>query len=414
MPIDASIPLRVKSSRLGELALQFAQTRNQNKLAQRAENRQNRLLQIQEESSQRKDAERSRQNSLRDVANIYQSTIEPMIEQDGGNIARAMQAVDQFIEQNPDNMPTISALEGVKQQFQQDPASGIKIMQNMVRQARSEKLIGQLPKGDQVNILIRGKEDDGIRSAVENERGQLVDPRSFNLIPGAYKAPRQTETQEGPLTKSGKNKAILEDTDLRISVEQNITNIDDLKGLIARPEFVGGLTGDGLRVANSAIQQMRQLAGIASPIKDGKFDESAAGKDLSPENLSKFRQAAITGDEQKSAVSELSFIIAKSLNPDGKISDADVRQAEVILGGGADVVSRKNALDKLSNRLIRNYNISRRIKGEAGVLPGKFNPLSIDGILNKTTDPASAPQSEQSFDEVGKSVAEDILRSFEK
>lgn len=450
MPINPNIPLSVKPSRLGELALQFVNQRNQNQradkqlalqnrsadrqdqalqlqaqraqqaneLSQKAELRQNRLLQIQEDSNTRKQVEVSRTNSLRDVGNIYQNTIEPMIKSDQGDPTRAMSAIDEIISGGQASPETVAALQGAKQQFQQDPANAVRVMKGIVRQAQSEKLIGLPETGEQINYNIRGQENDEPRGGAVNTRGQIVDSITRRVVPNAYKSPTSSNVSTGPLTKSGKNKAILEDTDLRISVKQNVTNIKDLKDLVARPEFSGGLTGDGIRLANSAVRQMSQLSGLISPIKGGKFDEDSAEKNLSKENLSKFRQAAITGDEHESSVSELSFIIAKSLNPDGKISDADVRQARVILGDGADVISRVNALEKLENRLVRNYNISGRTKREMGVL-GDFKPLSIEGILNpdsiqhleqNNAQPTqSVTQPTPQPDDAGFSIADEII-----
>ena len=188
-------------------------------------------------------------------------------------------------------------------------------------------------------------------------------------------------------TKSTRDKAKLAGQDAEISVRNNIEGIGEVKNLVASPDFQGGLSGDIYSMANSVVQQYHQATGSKSLIDaNGVLDESKLK--LSKQSLSRFRRAAINDDRTESATLELAFILAKDLNEDGKISDADVRQAEKILGKGGDKDALLSTLSDVQKRMIRKYNNKAKVKG--------WNQMKMEDITGKkgvdfdiNADPAS-------------------------
>ena len=196
---------------------------------------------------------------------------------------------------------------------------------------------------------------------------------------GYVKAPTQQLT--GDLSSSGKNKLTLLGIEGEQGVRNNVREIGNLMDTVASKDFVGGLTGDAIQSLNSARQQVTQLFGGENYLtEDGKINPSAFAED------STMRAKAIKGEVAESQTLELAFIIAKSLNPDGKISDADVRQAGQILGDSADPKSRYALLSKVQKRIVDRYNsdqtvIARRLcNGDTACMRQKFTPLKLKDL----------------------------------
>lgn len=210
--------------------------------------------------------------------------------------------------------------------------------------------------------------------AVENEQGQIVDAVSGKHLPNAFKAPTKTETRTGPLTKSGKNKLALSGIEGEQNVRNNVRNIGELIKTVASPDFLGGNLGNAVQALNSARAQVGQLFGGEEYLTDdGELNPQAF------KTGSKFRKMAIEGNVAESQTLELAFIMAKALNPDGKISDADVRQAGKILGDSADPKVRSALLRKVQNRIVDRYNSDQKVV--ARHTGGKFTPLKLDKLL---------------------------------
>jgi len=202
---------------------------------------------------------------------------------------------------------------------------------------------------------------------------------------GKFKMPAELSAGDTTrLTKSGANKIEQTMIDDEISTKQNIKNIQPIIDLISSDDYVGGVSGQLLQNINSAVAQYRQLTGQDSVLtEDGQLDESKV--DLSEENMGRFRRAAATSERTGSAVLELAYLHAKSLDPGGRLSDADVRNAERILGDGADKATRIRLLRDLQERMVRNYNVANKVRSRAlGIQP---DPISIDEIKGEERPP---------------------------
>ena len=163
----------------------------------------------------------------------------------------------------------------------------------------------------------------------------------------------------------------------------NIRDIDSLIETVSSPDFLGGNLGNAVQALNSARSQATQVFGGEDYLTDdGKVNPKAFKTD------SKFRKMAITGNLAESQTLELAFILAKSLNPDGKISDADVRQAGKILGDSADPKVRKKLLDNVKKRIIARYNSDQSVIARRQKKP--FTPLTIEGLTGEKKEAGSA------------------------
>lgn len=238
-------------------------------------------------------------------------------------------------------------------------------------------------EGSQINILVPGV--DGVQPGVVDKQGRIVHPTTRKPIPGAIKAPSQQETGEpGSLTQSQIGKEQIDFEERRIGVRNSIQDIEKVRSLVLSDEFIGGLSGDIASSANSVIQQVKQITGGASVFDDnGRLDPDKLN--LSKENMSRFRRAAINDDRVDSAIMELAFVFAKELNPDGRISDADVRSAERIISQGADKASINATLSDVQERIVRRLNNRAKEKGKQG--------LTMEEILGKKDTPK--PQTRQ-------------------
>ena len=201
----------------------------------------------------------------------------------------------------------------------------------------------------------------------------------------------------GIITPSQAGKEEVEMTTDEVNVRQNVTGMEEVIKRVASDDFIGGTAGDAVSVINSFAQQTKQLMGLDSIIKNGEIDETQL--DLSPKNMARFRRAAINDDRVDSAILELAYIKAKSLDPGGRLSDADVRFAEKMLRSGADKASLINLLRDNQKRAIRNYNERVKVTNRRR---GRKDPLlDIEDLLG-----AGAGTSSRSSRQIADSILE--------
>lgn len=260
-----------------------------------------------------------------------------------------------------------------------------RISKGVIQVARENKLIGAAETGKQVNAQLQ---DGRIVSLIENPQGQLVDPVTRKQVPGAIKAPAKSLVATGTAadlrTKSQIGKEQVEAREAEIGLRQNVTDMNRLRDIVASEDFVGGTAGQVASLINSAAAQVRQVSGEDPVLRGKKLNKALFAKGTSKETFGRFRKAAITADRFESAVLELAFLKAKSLNPDGKISDADVRAAEKILGKGADKASRLVLIDDIIKRTVEHFNIAGRVRSKEHV------DLTADEILGRKTQTGTA------------------------
>lgn len=226
-------------------------------------------------------------------------------------------------------------------------------------------------KKDEVNLhTLMSPDGKQIRSFRKD------DPNVDRLLgQGWTPAPTRQETAKpGGFTASQSGKIAIGSIEGEQNLRNNVREIGNLMDTVASPDYVGGVTGDMIQVLNSARQQVSQVFGGEKYLKEG-------GK-LNPEAFSEkgtFRAKAIAGELAESEKLELAFILAKSLNPDGKISDADVRQAGMILGDSADPKVRKALLAKVQKRIVDKYNSDGMVLKRRGAIKD-FSPIKLKDL----------------------------------
>lgn len=351
--VDSSIPMSGRVNNIGGLLRQGVRDFKNDQQQDIQNQAQNRLTQLREDKFAQDESAEQQKSITKEFASVYQGQIAPLIQE-----GRMDEAKDMFRKRASVEGASQATWQDGLRMFEENPEQAINKFSQTIKQAQFDKLIPPKQKGGQINILVPGKE--GIQGGVENSQGQIVDPITRKVIRGAIKAPARSQQETGPigsLTKSQHGKTLKEHADAEVITEQNVESMEDLKKIITSDDFVGGVSGDVLQFINSGMAQFRQLTGVDSVTVNGEVDPSLFE---SKADLSAMRRAAINADVEESLVTELSFIIAKSLNPDGKISDADVRQAAVILGKGADKRARIEIINRLQKRIVRNNNIRVR------------------------------------------------------
>ena len=179
----------------------------------------------------------------------------------------------------------------------------------------------------------------------KNRRGFRVDnPEVDKLLAENWvKAPSQQETSEvagGFGNQGASDKMLAEATEDSMTTINMLSGVDDVLDVISSPDYVGGVTGDMISLFNSGAAQYRQLTGITD-ITDKEFRDGAA---------SRLRKAALQNGLEDSIVTHLEYVMAKLVDPGGRISNADVDNAVKFLGKTADVQIRKQILNKLKHR----------------------------------------------------------------
>ena len=294
-------------------------------------------------------------------------------------------------------MGDVSAKMALLQEMGVDDPRAKKIVEGMKRSVANapeqykKALIGSV--GDELALTagIGGKKKGTEKSAVQFilPDGQEVPAfqegkqftyrdKSGTLVPLPYGSKKAASKQlQGKMTSSQfKERASDEDTET--ALRQNITNIETLRKEYASENYVGGVTGEGLKLLGSAIAQYKQVTGGESLLdKDGNVNESLLDPNKS---TSWIKKAARTGSKIESQQLEQAFLLAKMLNPDGKISDADVRNAYDILGKGADQKTMLTLLRSAQERQVSNENIRRQVRSKNR--DSKYEPLSVKGILS--------------------------------
>lgn len=174
-------------------------------------------------------------------------------------------------------------------------------------------------------------------------------------------------------TGAREEKAILELAETRIVTENFDTGLSQLQDFIRSDNYVGGITGASLQLINSAAQQFAQLTGTEKLFNGTELNIENIDDRLSDENIGFLRRAGISGDVREAAKARLAYILAKQLDPNGRISNADVDNAEKILSGSADRQSTLLTIQNLRDTSRKEFNTRARIMEET--LKGTADPF---------------------------------------
>lgn len=246
---------------------------------------------------------------------------------------------------------------------------------------------------------------NGRVTAVDMSGGDPRVIKDLGEAPGGFKGrvvtPDGTEINFGDVAPDSRvAKAFEGVSERRTNADLAVDLISEMRDMVTRPEFVGGTAEDIIRAGNSLIQQAGNLFGLSGAVED-KNGVQVIGEEFINENSQEakaLREAAITGDELSALQLQAAYVMAKQLDPGGRISDADVRNAKQIFGTGGDPKSRVRVLNNLEDRVKRQANIYiegqerlfndsrfRRFKYESG--EGKqevpdFSGMNADELSN--------------------------------
>ena len=214
---------------------------------------------------------------------------------------------------------------------------------------------------------IPGFEPDPIETFSPIYEGSDVVAQKSDTTNRVYKDPRAPDkvisgTPSDWNTGGAADRDLREGNTARETVYQLHGAVDSIiKDLEGATHYVGGPSGNIVRMINSGSQQFDQLRNKPDDLMtDGKFNMDRLGK-ISKENASWLRKAAMDTGTIDSAILELAFTHAKYLNQSGKISDADIRAARDIIEEPDRAIAVQK-LTALKNRSTRNYNMARKAR----------------------------------------------------
>jgi len=207
----------------------------------------------------------------------------------------------------------------------------------------------------------------------------------------------ELHTGEKGLSASDISNMIEQQTNDRIAVDQFTNSIDQVIGFVQSENYVGGFSGKAISALNSAYQQVQQtLDKRDNLVINGKFNVATIDADLSEENTAFLRKAAISNDLRTSAIAKMAFVLAKRLDPNGRISNQDVDAARNIISGSADQASALYQLQNLRDLTIQDFNSASKTrasvlgKGQEGV----FSPVEVKNVAGQKKDPADMTDEE--------------------
>lgn len=203
-------------------------------------------------------------------------------------------------------------------------------------------------------------------SEIKDEGGNIVAQRSSktNRAVSDPRAPTKQVTYEGGQfegTKSQKGKRANEQVENRARLEKQLRGYDYIDELVSDPDFVGGTSGKTLSLINSASAQYRQLTGDPEILTDGNVD--VRNVDPKSKLFSRYRKSSRITDKLESVTIELAYLIAKTNDPGGRVTDKDYEAAKSIIGSTSDVKTRSEILGRLRNETIKSYNDREGIRG---------------------------------------------------
>jgi hypothetical protein len=223
-------------------------------------------------------------------------------------------------------------------------------------------------------------------NAVEKD-GKYYDEVTGKQLIGAKPTVTRQATgspEDWGLTDAGKNKVVQDRIEAEKSVYKQISVIDKIADNVAKPEFIGGKTGDAVSIVNSVAAQYRQLMGIDGLLgKDGKLDANKV--DPNSPSLSRYRKGAIIKDSNEAALIELAYAAAKANDPGGRITENDYQFAKQMFAAGADKVSILNLLKNRRSSTVSEFNAAEKILSERaqGYAPSSYSEDKYKALYGK-------------------------------
>ena len=176
--------------------------------------------------------------------------------------------------------------------------------------------------------------------------------------------------------KKGAEKVLDESRKSYNSTIQAAHAIDEIADMVKSPQWTGGSLLSGITAINSMTGQLKTIFGIEENVvdKDGNVDMSKINPKLA-EDKGFIERLGGMGVAYRSAVIDLAWTIAKARNG-SRISDADFRLAEKMVGDSGSKSAMLNNLNLFQKRIIRNHNDSENTNVEYS--EGRYKPHYIE------------------------------------
>lgn len=298
MPINPNIPLSIQRDRTGDILLGGVQrilADRETKKQRGIENeRQNRLIQLQENKLADERAIRVEQNVAKSVATTYQNELEGLYNaKDFEGISRILEGKAQA---SDPRTPEGQAWGAILERHTQDPEGAGVLFRQTTRQAEFDKLVPGKAKGTRRNVQIPG---EPIRPGIETPEGFIEDPATGERIPEAIIAPSRQATggtEDFGLGAAGEN-----------IVDKKLINIGE--GLARLERMEGQFDPKFLQIAprlSSLISQGKEKLGVKlSPEDEKELTAFSKFKTAASDNLNKHIKEATGAQMSESEVGRL-------------------------------------------------------------------------------------------------------------
>jgi len=218
----------------------------------------------------------------------------------------------------------------------------------------------------------------------EAKMADLTENKGFTVIKTPGLEMKGTANELG-LTGTQAGKTVKEHVEERVVAENSIKGMDQIINFVKSDDFVGGAAGDLVSGLNSIAKQARQLFGYSSILnKDGSLDLSKVKPD--PNVMSRFQRMAIQDSRTASALMEMAYLKAKSLDRGGRVTDADFKFAMDMLAAGADKAVIITLLEDNIGRIESKFNTKASIYneeyGNGKSIYSSINANKVRGISN--------------------------------
>jgi len=163
-------------------------------------------------------------------------------------------------------------------------------------------------------------------------------------------------------------------------------------------KYIGGATGNVVKFINSAREQYRQITGKKDLVVNGRINTKNVAE-LSKENADWLRSTAMETDTVDSAVRELAYVIAKSYDPTGKLSDRDIIEARAIIGSDDRAIAISKLAD-IDDRVRNRYGaMMEEAKGSAR--ESWYRPLGYEPLRDSSELIGDMPVSQEAVNQQG-------------
>lgn len=164
-------------------------------------------------------------------------------------------------------------------------------------------------------------------------------------------------------------------------VTENVLNLaDELESMATKDPTILGLVGAGQRSINRTAEQVAAAATVMAKFKpeiDGRPTTESEMMNPKHYSFNAFDESSASSAAFQSTVTRLGYMIARSQDPTGRLSDMDVQNGINQVGGNQGSLTQlRSVLRQLRKNVVSAYRIKHRIVKQEDAPEDMFNKYS--------------------------------------